>query len=135
MLILGRAIEQEDVPEDASLVGRISNVTQVKLKKKKSLIFSVNFFYCFMKFLVDRWMDGRMDGFVRSGYLIFFICLQSVKAGRLVSTAIRLVEIVNTWNIATMSQVYVRMGVFLGIMDYAAHMNNVNQILSKDNFS
>lgn len=88
-----------------------------------------------MKFLVDRWMDGRMDGFVRSGYLIFFICLQSVKAGRLVSTAIRLVEIVNTWNIATMSQVSVRMGVFLGIMDYAAHMNNVNQILSKDNFS
>lgn len=48
MLILGRAIEQEDVPEDASLVGRISNVTQ------------------------------------------------SVKAGRLVSTAIRLVDIVNT---------------------------------------
>lgn len=80
MLILGHAIEQEDVPEDASLVGRISNVTQ------------------------------------------------SVKAGRLVSTAIRLVEIVNTWNIATMSQVSVRMGVFLGIMDYAAHMNNfVNQ--------
>lgn len=48
MLILGHAIEQEDVPEDASLVGRILNVTQ------------------------------------------------SVKAGRLVSTAIRLVDIVNT---------------------------------------
>lgn len=80
MLILGHAIEQEDVPEDASLVGRISNVTQ------------------------------------------------SVKAGRLVSTAMRLVEIVNTWNIATMSQGSVRMGVILGIMDYAAHMNNfVNQ--------
>lgn len=48
MLILGHAIEQEDVPEDASLVGRILHVTQ------------------------------------------------SVKAGRLVSTAIGLVDIVNT---------------------------------------
>lgn len=81
-------------------------------------------------------MDGWTDGWIRSIWLFdIFICLQSVKAGRLVSTAIRLVEIVNTWNIATMSQVSVRMGVFLGIMDYAAHMNNVNQILSKDNFS
>lgn len=48
MLILGHAIEQEDVPEDANLVGRILHVTQ------------------------------------------------SVKVGRLVSTAIRLVDIVNT---------------------------------------
>lgn len=49
MLILGHAIEQEDVREDASLVGRISNVTQVKLKEKNicvnsflSLIFFVD---------------------------------------------------------------------------------------------
>lgn len=80
MLILGHAIEQEDVPGDASLVGRILHVTQ------------------------------------------------SVKAGRLVSTAIRLVDIVNTWNIVTMSQGSVPMGVLLGIMGYAAHTNNfVNQ--------
>lgn len=49
---------------------------------------------------------------------------QSVKAGRLVSAATRHVEIANIWNIATMSQVYVLMGVILGIMEYAAHMNN-----------
>lgn len=84
---------------------------------------------------MDGWIDGWMDGFVRYVHLIFFFCLQSVKAGRLVSTAIRLVDIVNTWNIVTMSQGSVPMGVLLGIMGYAAHTNNVNQIPSKDKFS
>lgn len=44
------------------------------------MFFSLIFFYCFIKFLVDRridewvsgWVGGWMDGFVRSVYLVYF---------------------------------------------------------------